>query len=43
MDKPAIALCTCIITLYLLDKAFSDGVYFDRAIRIISALRLYFG
>jgi|NGEPerStandDraft_6_1074524.scaffolds.fasta_scaffold28035_1 hypothetical protein len=42
MDKSAIALCTCIATLYLLDAAFSNGVYFASAIRMLSELRLYF-
>jgi hypothetical protein len=42
MDKSAIALCTCIATLYLLDAAFFNGVYFASAIRMLSELRLYF-
>ena len=36
MDKPAIAVCTCLVSLYLLDAAFFNGVYFVSAIRMIS-------
>ena len=42
MDKSAIALCTCIVTLYLLDAAFFNGVYFAGAISMLSELRTYF-
>ena len=42
MDKSAIALCTCIVSLYLLDAAFFNGVYFAAVISMLSELRLYF-
>jgi hypothetical protein len=42
MDKSAIAFCTCIVSLYLLDAAFFNGVYFPNAIRMLSELHLYF-
>src|SRR5450759_3963699 len=42
MDKLAIALCTCIVILYLLDAAFFNGVYFTSIISMLSELRPYF-
>jgi hypothetical protein len=42
MDKSAIAFCTCIVSLYLLDAAFFNGVYFASAIRMISELYSHF-
>jgi hypothetical protein len=42
MDKSAIAVCTCIVILYLLDSAFFNGVYFASVIRMLSELYSYF-
>lgn len=42
MDKSAIALCTCIVTLYLLDAAFFNGTYFAGAVSMIYDLRSHF-
>jgi hypothetical protein len=42
MEKSAIALCTCIFTLYLLDAAFFNGVYFTSAMSILHDLRTFF-
>jgi hypothetical protein len=42
MDKSAIAFCTCIVSLYLLDAAFFNGVYFAIVIRMVSQLYSYF-
>jgi hypothetical protein len=42
MDKSALAMCTCIVTLYLLDAAFFKGEYFASAISMLSELRTYF-
>ena len=41
MDKSAIALCVCIVSLYLLDAAFFKGAYFASAISMLSELRKY--
>ena len=42
MDKTAIALCTCIVILYLVDSAFFNGVYFAGAIHMLSDLYSHF-
>jgi hypothetical protein len=42
MYKTAIAVCTCIVILYLLDVAFFNGMYFASVIRMLSELYLYF-
>ena len=42
MDKIAIAVCTCIIILYLLDAAYFNGAYFAGFIRMISDLGSHF-
>jgi hypothetical protein len=42
MEKAAIALCVCVIALYLLDAAFLSGAYFASAIGLLSELRNYF-
>ena len=34
--KSVIAICTCIIILYLLDAAFFNGVYFAGVSRMLS-------
>ena len=42
MDKSAIALCTCIVILYLLDSAFFNGVYFAGLVHLLSDLYRHF-
>ena len=41
MDKSAIALCACIVTLYLLDAVFFNGAYIASAVSLLSELRNY--
>jgi hypothetical protein len=40
--KSAIAVCTCIVILYLLDAAFFNGVYFAGASRMFSDMLLHY-
>ena len=42
MDKSAIAICTCIVILYLLDAAFFNGQYFDGVIRTLAQVYAFF-
>ena len=41
MGKSTIALCVCIVSLYLLDAAIFKGAYFASAVSILSELRNY--
>ena len=40
--KSAVAVCTCIAILYLLDAAFFNGVYFADASRMLSDMLSHF-